>query len=42
VRPGQYLGIENRLVLSLDAKGLWLGDEFGQPSTLLAWEKVAP
>jgi hypothetical protein len=29
-------------VLSLDAKGLWLGDEFGQPSTLLAWEKVAP
>jgi hypothetical protein len=42
VRPGQYLGIENRLVLSLDTKGLWLGDEFGQPSTLLAWEKVAP
>ena len=42
VRPGQYLGIENRLVLSLDAKGLWLGDEFAQPSTLLAWEKVAP
>ena len=42
VRPGQYLGIENRLVLSLDAKGLWLGDEFGQPSTLLAWENVTP
>ena len=42
VRPGQYLGIENQLVLSLDTKGLWLGDEFGQPSTLLAWEKVAP
>ena len=42
VRPGQYLGIENRLVLSLDTKGLWLGDEFDQPSTLLAWEKVAP
>ena len=42
VRPGQYLGIENRLVLSLDTKGLWLGDEFGQPSTLLAWEKAAP
>jgi hypothetical protein len=33
VRPGQYLGIENRLVLSLDAKGLWLADEFGQPAT---------
>ena len=42
VRPGQYLGIENRLVLSLDAKGLWLADEFGQPATLLAWEKVTP
>ncbi len=42
VRPGQYLGIENRLVLSLDAKGLWLGDEFGQPATLLAWEKGTP
>ena len=42
VRPGQYLGIENRLVLSLDAKGLWLGDEFGQPATVLAWEKVTP
>jgi hypothetical protein len=42
VRPGQYLGIENRLVLYLDTKGLWLGDEFGQPSTLLAWEKVTP
>ena len=42
VKPGQYLGIENRLVLSLDAQGLWLGDEFGQPSSLLAWEKVPP
>ena len=42
VKPGQYLGIENRLVLSLDAQGLWLGDEFGQPSGLLAWEKVPP
>ena len=42
VRPGQYLGIENRRVLSLDAKGLWLGDEFGQPATLLAWEKAPP
>jgi hypothetical protein len=42
VQAGQYLGLENRLVLSLDAKGLWLGDEFGQPSTLLAWEKVPP
>jgi len=26
----------------LDAQGLWLGDEFGQPSSLLAWEKVLP
>ena len=42
VKPGQYLGIENRLVLSLDAQGLWLGNEFGQPSSLLAWEKVLP
>ena len=42
VQPGQYLGIENRLVLSLDQKGLWLGDEWGRPSTLLAWEKALP
>jgi hypothetical protein len=42
VKPGQYLGIENRLVLSLDAQGRWLGDDFGQPSSLLAWEKVLP
>ena len=42
VRPGQYLGIENRRVLSLDVQGLWLADEFGQPAALLAWEKVAP
>ena len=42
VSPGQYLGIENRRVLSLDAQGLWLADEFGQPATLLAWEKAMP
>jgi len=42
VRAGQYLGIENRQVLSLDAQGLWLGGELGQPSTLLAWDKVPP
>ena len=42
VRPGQYVGIENRRVLSLDAQGLWLADEFGQPATLLAWEKAMP
>jgi hypothetical protein len=42
VRPGQYLGIENRLVLSLDVQGLWLADELGQPATLLAWERVTP
>jgi hypothetical protein len=42
VRAGQYLGIENRLVLSLDEKGLWLRDEWGNPSTVLAWEKVSP
>ena len=42
VRPGQYLGIENRRVLSLDVQGLWLADEFGQPAALLAWEKGAP
>ena len=42
VRPGQYLGIENRRVLSLDVQGLWLADEFGQPAALLAWEKGTP
>ena len=46
VRPGQYLGIENRRVLSLDAQGLWLeggpGTELRLPLTLLAWEKVLP
>jgi len=42
VSSGQYLGIENRRVLSLDAQGLWLADEFGQPATLLAWEKAMP
>jgi Tfp pilus assembly protein PilP len=46
VRPGQYLGIENRRVLSLDAQGLWLeggtGTEMRLPLTLLAWEKVLP
>ena len=42
VRPGQYLGIENRRVLSLDVQGLWLADEFDQPAALLAWEKGAP
>jgi hypothetical protein len=26
----------------LDAQGLWLADEFGQPATLLAWEKAMP
>jgi Tfp pilus assembly protein PilP len=46
VRPGQYLGLENRLVLSLDAQGLWLegatGTELSLPLTLLAWDKVLP
>ena len=46
VRPGQYLGIENRRVLSLDAQGLWLeggaGTELSLPHTLLAWDKVLP
>jgi Tfp pilus assembly protein PilP len=46
VRPGQYLGIENRLVLSLDSQGLWLegatGTELSLPLTLLAWDKVLP
>ena len=42
VKPGQYLGIENRRVLSLDVQGLWLADEFGQPAALLAWEKGTP
>ena len=46
VRPGQYLGIENRRVLSLDAQGLWVeggtGTELSLPLTLLAWEKALP
>jgi hypothetical protein len=42
VQTGHYLGIENRRVLSLDAKGLWLEGEPGQPSSLLAWDKVPP
>jgi len=46
VRPGQYLGIENRRILSLDTRGLWLeggaGTEPSLPRTLLAWEKVLP
>jgi Tfp pilus assembly protein PilP len=46
VRPGQYLGIENRLVLSLDSQGLWLegatGTELSLPLTLLEWDKVLP
>jgi hypothetical protein len=46
VRPGQYLGIENRRVLSLDTQGLWLeggaGTELSLPHTLLAWDKVLP
>jgi hypothetical protein len=46
VRAGQYLGMEKRRVMSVDAKGLWLegGPETatGMPSTLLAWEKVLP
>ena len=42
VQAGQYLGIENRLVLSLDEKGLWLRDEWGKPSNVLAWEKGPP
>ncbi len=42
VRTGHYLGIENRRVLSLDAQGLWLGGEGGQPPSLLAWDKGTP
>lgn len=42
VQTGHFLGIENRRVLSLDAKGLWLEGEPGQPSSLLAWDKVPP
>ena len=46
IQPGQYLGIENRRVLSLDTQGLWLeggtGAELSLPLTLLAWEKVLP
>ena len=42
VQAGQYLGIENRLVLSLDEKGLWLRDEWGNSATVLPWEKVSP
>jgi DICT domain-containing protein len=42
VQAGQYLGIENRLVHSLDDKGLWLRDEWGNSATVLPWEKVSP
>jgi Tfp pilus assembly protein PilO len=46
VRPGQYLGIENRRVLSLDTQGLWVeggtGTELNLPLTVLAWEKGLP
>jgi hypothetical protein len=42
VRTGHYLGIENRRVLSLDAQGLWLEGDRGQPPSLLAWDKVSP
>jgi hypothetical protein len=42
VQAGQYLGIENRLVHSLDEKGLRLRDEWGNSATVLPWEKVSP
>ncbi len=42
VRKGHYLGVENRRVLSLDAQGLWLEGDNGQPPSLMAWDKGSP